>query len=278
MATVFIHGPNFWQFNQCIHTNVHTYDINVTHICVYWITLPSNWFLCTPFDWFVVYNNLICYGCYQLSLEYWEIQSSRYQSHCYQNTQLLIDLINKVQFQVKPCLIHSIVFRTTLNCRFHFFHSGDTISVLYFVLAKTSLCINKFANFIFSSILNREPRENFFLVCKQFSMIIVEQFVDSSYIPNFQFIKSISIFFYQRLKISCQTVKIDTMWEFSQDSVTSQLKVDQALLNITSSLNKNLWLYQLSDECVEVSFRYWFLLFKSNIHSSNSIVFVAVPL
>lgn len=46
------------------------------------------------------------------------------------------------------------------------------------------------------------------------------------------------------------------MWEFSQDSVTSQLKVDQALLNITSSLNKNLWLYQLSDECVEVSFRY----------------------
>lgn len=87
-------------------------------------------------------------------------------------------------------------------------------------------------------------------------MNIVEQFVDLSYIPNFQFIKSISIFFYQRLKISCQTVKIDTMWEFSQDSVTSQLKVDQALLNITSSLNKNLWLYQLSDECVEVSFRY----------------------
>lgn len=43
------------------------------------------------------------------------------------------------------------------------------------------------------------------------------------------------------------------MWEFSQDSVTSQLKVDQALLNVTSSLNKSLWLYQLSDECVAVS-------------------------
>lgn len=43
------------------------------------------------------------------------------------------------------------------------------------------------------------------------------------------------------------------MWEFSQDSIISQLKVDQAYLNVTSLFDKNLWLYQLSSECVEVS-------------------------
>lgn len=43
------------------------------------------------------------------------------------------------------------------------------------------------------------------------------------------------------------------MGEFFRDSFTDKLKVDQALLNITSSLEKNVWLYQLSDECVSVS-------------------------
>lgn len=52
----------------------------------------------------------------------------------------------------------------------------------------------------------------------------------------------------------------DKMWEFSQDSVTEQLKVDQALLNITSTLYENLWLYQLSDECVAVRFSFAFHL------------------
>lgn len=44
------------------------------------------------------------------------------------------------------------------------------------------------------------------------------------------------------------------MWEFAQDAVTEQLKVDQALLNISSAIGEQLWLYQLSDECVAVSF------------------------
>lgn len=43
------------------------------------------------------------------------------------------------------------------------------------------------------------------------------------------------------------------MGEFFRGSFTDKLKVDQALLNITSSLEKKLWLYQLSDECVSVS-------------------------
>lgn len=47
--------------------------------------------------------------------------------------------------------------------------------------------------------------------------------------------------------------KLTAMWEFSQDSITEQLKVDQALLNVSSTLNKALWFYQLSDECVAVS-------------------------
>lgn len=42
------------------------------------------------------------------------------------------------------------------------------------------------------------------------------------------------------------------MWEFAQDSITGQLKVDQALLNVSSTLYESLWLYQLSDECVAV--------------------------
>lgn len=43
------------------------------------------------------------------------------------------------------------------------------------------------------------------------------------------------------------------MGEFFRASFTDKLKVDQALLNITSSLEKSVWLYQLSDECVSVS-------------------------
>lgn len=42
------------------------------------------------------------------------------------------------------------------------------------------------------------------------------------------------------------------MWEFAQDSVTGQLKVDQALLNVSSTIYESLWLYQLSDECIAV--------------------------
>lgn len=42
------------------------------------------------------------------------------------------------------------------------------------------------------------------------------------------------------------------LWEFAQDAITSQLKVDQALLNISSTLYQSVWLYQLSDECVAV--------------------------
>lgn len=42
------------------------------------------------------------------------------------------------------------------------------------------------------------------------------------------------------------------MWEFSQDSVTEQLKIDQALLNVSSTVFNSLWIYQLSDECVAV--------------------------
>lgn len=45
---------------------------------------------------------------------------------------------------------------------------------------------------------------------------------------------------------------MNLVWEFAQDSITSQLKVDQALLNISSTLYKSVWLYQLSDECVAV--------------------------
>ncbi|XP_031628030.1 heparan-alpha-glucosaminide N-acetyltransferase [Contarinia nasturtii] len=45
------------------------------------------------------------------------------------------------------------------------------------------------------------------------------------------------------------------MWEFSQDSVTEQLKVDQALLNVSSTLDDNLWLYQLSSECVACPYK-----------------------
>lgn len=46
------------------------------------------------------------------------------------------------------------------------------------------------------------------------------------------------------------------MWEFAQDSVTEQLKVDQALLNVTSTLFETVWLYQLSDECVAVKLKH----------------------
>lgn len=47
------------------------------------------------------------------------------------------------------------------------------------------------------------------------------------------------------------------MWEFSQSPFDGlpidKLKVDQAYLNITSTLNKNVWMYVLSSECVSVS-------------------------
>ncbi|XP_055297749.1 heparan-alpha-glucosaminide N-acetyltransferase isoform X3 [Sitodiplosis mosellana] len=45
------------------------------------------------------------------------------------------------------------------------------------------------------------------------------------------------------------------MWEFAQDSVTGQLKVDQALLNVSSTLYESLWLYQLSDECIACPYK-----------------------
>lgn len=47
-------------------------------------------------------------------------------------------------------------------------------------------------------------------------------------------------------------IKMNFLWEFAQDAITSQLKVDQALLNISSTLYQSVWLYQLSDECVAV--------------------------
>lgn len=53
------------------------------------------------------------------------------------------------------------------------------------------------------------------------------------------------------------------MWEFAQDSVTEQLKVDQALLNVSSTLYESLWLYQLSDECVAVT--YYFCITEKKI-------------
>lgn len=43
------------------------------------------------------------------------------------------------------------------------------------------------------------------------------------------------------------------MVQFKYTSYIDQLKVDQAILNVTSvSYDKSLWLYQLSDECNEV--------------------------
>lgn len=43
------------------------------------------------------------------------------------------------------------------------------------------------------------------------------------------------------------------MVQLRKTSYIDQLKVDQAILNVTSvSSNKSLWLYQLSDECVQV--------------------------
>lgn len=46
------------------------------------------------------------------------------------------------------------------------------------------------------------------------------------------------------------------MWEFSQPQLgkikIDRLKVDQAYLNLTSSLNVPAWLYTVSDECVDV--------------------------
>lgn len=47
------------------------------------------------------------------------------------------------------------------------------------------------------------------------------------------------------------------MFEFWPESVdgfpTDKLKVDQAYLNITSTVDKRLWIYTLSSECVAVS-------------------------
>lgn len=55
------------------------------------------------------------------------------------------------------------------------------------------------------------------------------------------------------------------MWEFYQQSVNGipveNLRFDQAFLSINSSLTKNVWLYQLSDECDAVGY-----LNSNNLH------------
>lgn len=44
------------------------------------------------------------------------------------------------------------------------------------------------------------------------------------------------------------------LWQDSFDGLPlKELKVDQAFLNVTSTLQNNVWLYSLSDECVSVS-------------------------
>lgn len=52
------------------------------------------------------------------------------------------------------------------------------------------------------------------------------------------------------------------MWELYWDSFADNLKVDQALLNVSSSLKTNAWLYQLSDECIAVIFLVLYLIYS----------------
>lgn len=46
------------------------------------------------------------------------------------------------------------------------------------------------------------------------------------------------------------------MWEFAQPQLgkikLERLKVDQAFLNLTSTLNEPLWMYSVSADCVQV--------------------------
>lgn len=63
---------------------------------------------------------------------------------------------------------------------------------------------------------------------------------------------SVNMIFIQSKQFSWRECKQINMGEFFRGSFTDKLKVDQALLNITSSLERNVWLYQLSDECVSV--------------------------
>lgn len=46
------------------------------------------------------------------------------------------------------------------------------------------------------------------------------------------------------------------MWEFSQPHLgkikIDQLKIDQAFLNLTSSLKETAWMYTVSEECEAV--------------------------
>lgn len=46
------------------------------------------------------------------------------------------------------------------------------------------------------------------------------------------------------------------MWEFAQPQLgkikIERLKIDQAFLNLTSTLNEPVWMYSISDDCVQV--------------------------
>lgn len=48
------------------------------------------------------------------------------------------------------------------------------------------------------------------------------------------------------------------MWEFAQPSIgklkLDRLKIDQAFLNLTSSLGEPTWIYSVSDDCIEVNY------------------------
>lgn len=51
------------------------------------------------------------------------------------------------------------------------------------------------------------------------------------------------------------------LWQDDFDGLNlRKLKVDQAYLNVTSTLQRNAWIYSLSDECVSVN-----IIIKMNI-------------
>lgn len=47
----------------------------------------------------------------------------------------------------------------------------------------------------------------------------------------------------------------DPGWEVFRGLNLSDLKVDEAYVNVTSHIDRPLWLYTLSEECYKVSFR-----------------------
>lgn len=161
-----------------------------------------------------------------------------------------------------------------LSIRWHNFFIRFFLSFLF--LTKTSFAFRKFAQiwFFLASLQEISDEVVNFCCVAQIPYSISIDWNDLYFI--FSIILSTYIDF-------VSNISIDKMWEFSQDSMISQLKVDQAYLNVTSSLDKNVWLYQLSDECVQVILQ----LILVNICGSTSLFnhinltlfwFCAVPL